>query len=91
MMTGADSGTLRADSGTLALKANFGPILALVLLLTGVDSEIGHWGRKSVSLSSLRSVPFRVPGPGDWVWRFDVVTCCMADALMPRSSELAVV
>jgi len=31
-MTGADSGTLSADSGTLALKAKLGPILALALL-----------------------------------------------------------
>jgi len=29
MMTGADSGTLRVDFGTLALNADFGTILAL--------------------------------------------------------------
>jgi hypothetical protein len=90
MMTGAESGTLRVDSGTLALKANFRPILAPVLLLTGVDSEIGPWTRKSVNSSSSPSVPSEVPGAGDSVWRFDVVTCSMANELMPRNSDLAV-
>ena len=67
------------------------PILALVLLLAGVDSEIGHWCGQSIDLSSLPSAPSEVPGAGDSVWRFDVVTCSMVDALMPRSSDLAVI
>ena len=61
------------------------PILALVLLLAGVDSEICHGCGQSIDLSSLRSVPSEVPGAGDSVGRFDVVTCSMVDALMPHS------
>ena len=61
------------------------PILALVLLLAGVDSEIGHWCGQSIDLSSLPSAPSEVPGAGNSVWRFDVVTCSMVDALMPHS------
>ena len=67
------------------------PILALVLLITGVDSQIGQRCGQSFNFSSLPSVPSEVPGAGDSVWRFDVVTCSMVDALMPRDLDLAVV
>jgi hypothetical protein len=49
MMTGADSGTLSADSGTLALKAKLGPTLALALL----HKHRSWWFRRSLRWSDL--------------------------------------